>query len=47
MKALKTLFVFSLVLSWSGAALAQDPVKVDAAHYKVILENAECADLED
>ena len=29
MKASKTLFVFSLVLSWSGSALAQDPVKVD------------------
>jgi beta-alanine degradation protein BauB len=40
MKVLKTLFVFSLVLSWSGSALAQDPVKVDPSHYKVILENA-------
>ena len=40
MKALKAVFVFSLVLSWSGSVLAQDPVKVDAAHYKVILENA-------
>ena len=40
MKALKALFVFSLALSWSGSALAQDPVKVDSAHYKVILENA-------
>ncbi len=40
MKALKALFVFSLVLSWSGSALAQDPVKVDSSHYKVILENA-------
>ena len=40
MKALKALFVFSLVLSWSGSALAQDPVKVDPTHYKVILENA-------
>ena len=40
MKALKALFVFSLVLSWSGSVLAQDPVKVDPTHYKVILENA-------
>lgn len=40
MKALKALFVFSLVLSWSGSVLAQDPVKVDSTHYKVILENA-------
>jgi beta-alanine degradation protein BauB len=40
MKASKALFVFSLVLSWSGSARAQDPVKVDSAHYKVILENA-------
>ena len=39
MKALKILGVCSLVLVWSGAALAQDPVKVDAAHYKVVLEN--------
>jgi quercetin dioxygenase-like cupin family protein len=29
-----------LALSWSGFALAQDPVKVDPAHYKVLLENA-------
>ncbi|MBA3298031.1 MAG: hypothetical protein H0U19_13970 [Acidobacteria bacterium] len=28
-----------LVLLWSGGALAQDPVKVDAAHYKLVLEN--------
>jgi hypothetical protein len=40
MKALKAACAFSLVLSWSGAALAQDPVKVDSAHYKVLLENA-------
>jgi quercetin dioxygenase-like cupin family protein len=35
-----TLSTVSLVLLWSGAALAQDPVKVDPAHYKVVLENA-------
>jgi quercetin dioxygenase-like cupin family protein len=29
-----------LALAWSGLALAQDPVKVDPAHYKVLLENA-------
>ncbi|MGH9175238.1 MAG: hypothetical protein ACRD1H_12820 [Vicinamibacterales bacterium] len=39
MKPLKTLCVCSLVLAWSGAARAQDPVKVDSAHYKVVLEN--------
>ena len=32
--------VVSLVALWSGVALAQDPVKVDPAHYKVLLENA-------
>jgi quercetin dioxygenase-like cupin family protein len=40
MKALKASSVFFGVLLWSGAALAQDPVKVDPAHYKVVLENA-------
>jgi quercetin dioxygenase-like cupin family protein len=40
MKALKASSVFFGVLLWSGAALAQDPVKVDSAHYKVVLENA-------
>lgn len=29
----------SLVLLWSAAPLAQDPVQVDPAHYKVVLEN--------
>ena len=37
---LKVWSVVSLVALWSGVALAQDPVKVDAAHYKVLLENA-------
>jgi hypothetical protein len=40
MKAFKALSACSIVLLWSGAALAQDPVKVDPAHYKVVLENA-------
>ena len=40
MKALKTASVFSLVVLFSSAALAQDPVKVDPSHYKVVLENA-------
>jgi beta-alanine degradation protein BauB len=30
----------AIVLLWSAPALAQDPVKVDPAHYKVVLENA-------
>ena len=33
------LSIVSIVVVWSGAALAQDPVKVDAAHYKVVFEN--------
>lgn len=40
MKSRKALSAVSLVLLWSTSALAQDPVKVDAAHYKVLLENA-------
>ena len=40
MKVCKVLPVVSLVLLWSGSALAQDAVKVDPAHYKVVLENA-------
>ena len=40
MKTLKALCVCSLVLLWSGAAFAQDPVKVDSGHYKVLLDNA-------
>ena len=31
--------VVSLVALWSVVGLAQDPVKVDPAHYKVLLEN--------
>jgi quercetin dioxygenase-like cupin family protein len=40
MKALKALSVFPVVLLWSGAALAQDPAKVDPTHYKVLVDNA-------
>jgi quercetin dioxygenase-like cupin family protein len=40
MKTVKTLCVCSLVLLWSGSAFAQDPVKVDSSHYKVLFENA-------
>ena len=35
----KPLSVLTLVLAWSGSALAQDAVKVDPAHYKVVFEN--------
>ena len=34
------LSIVSIVVVSSGTALAQDPVKVDAAHYKVVFENA-------
>src|ERR1700737_1825724 len=40
MKSFKIWSVVSLVVLWSGVALAQDPVKVDPAHYKVLCENA-------
>jgi quercetin dioxygenase-like cupin family protein len=40
MKISKALWFIPLVLMWSGAAFAQDPVKVDPQHYKVVLENA-------
>ena len=39
MKACKALSTILLVLLWSGTALAQDPVKVDPQHYKVVFEN--------
>lgn len=39
MKVSKALSLFPLVLLWSSAALAQDPVKVDPTHYKVLLDN--------
>jgi quercetin dioxygenase-like cupin family protein len=40
MNRFKSLAVASAVVCWSGSAFAQDPVKVDPAHYKVVLENA-------
>jgi beta-alanine degradation protein BauB len=40
MKALKAVLTTSFVAFGSAAALAQDPVKVDPAHYKVVMENA-------
>ena len=40
MKVCKALSMISLVLLWSGTALAQDPVKVDPGHYKIVFENA-------
>ena len=40
MRVWKTLSIVSLVLMWPAAAVAQDPVKVDPRHYKVVFENA-------
>ena len=40
MRTCKALSIVSLVLLWSGPALAQDAVKADPAHYKVVFENA-------
>lgn len=40
MKACKILSTVSLVVLWAATAHAQDPVKVDAAHYKLVFENA-------
>jgi quercetin dioxygenase-like cupin family protein len=40
MKAWKVLTMVSLALVLSGVTLAQDPVNVDAGHYKVLFENA-------
>ncbi len=39
MKALQVLCVFALASIGSVVALAQDPVKVDPEHYKVVLDN--------
>ena len=36
----KTLVCLAVAGLWSGAAQAQDPVKLDAKHYSVILDNA-------
>lgn len=40
MKVCKALVVLSVVLLSPVAVFAQDPVKVDAAHYAVVLDNA-------
>jgi quercetin dioxygenase-like cupin family protein len=40
MKNGKALAMVALVLLWSGAVFAQDPVKVDPTHYKLVFENA-------
>lgn len=40
MKACTLLSMVSIVLLWSGGALAQDAAKVDPGHYKVMFENA-------
>jgi quercetin dioxygenase-like cupin family protein len=40
MKRFHALSLVAIVLLWSAATLAQDPVKVDSSHYKVVLENA-------
>ena len=39
-EAWKALSIVALLLSCAGSALAQDAVKVDPAHYKVVFENA-------
>jgi quercetin dioxygenase-like cupin family protein len=40
MTTCKALSLVSLVLLGSGAVFAQDPVKIDPGHYKVVFENA-------
>lgn len=40
MRTWKALSIVPLVLAWSGVANAQDAVKADPAHYKVVFENA-------
>jgi quercetin dioxygenase-like cupin family protein len=32
--------VVAVALAWPGSALAQDPLKVDPSHYKVLVDNA-------
>jgi beta-alanine degradation protein BauB len=39
MRALRLLTALSLAAMWHVSAAAQDPVKVDAAHYKVLVDN--------
>jgi quercetin dioxygenase-like cupin family protein len=40
MKTCKALSIVALALVWPGTALAQDPVKTEPTHYKVVFENA-------
>lgn len=40
MKACTFLPAVAMLVLWSGSALAQDAVKTDPAHYKVVFENA-------
>jgi quercetin dioxygenase-like cupin family protein len=40
MKTLTVLCAFSVLHLWPATASAQDPVKVDPGHYKVVLDNA-------
>jgi quercetin dioxygenase-like cupin family protein len=40
MNALLRWSVVAVTLAWPGLALAQDPLKVDPAHYKVLIDNA-------
>ena len=39
MRALRVLTALSLAAMWQASTAAQDPVKVDAAHYKVLVDN--------
>ena len=40
MKVWKALSIVAIVLAWSVTAVAQDPLKVSPANYKLVLENA-------
>ena len=40
MKVWKALSMIAIVLSWSATAVAQDPLKVSPANYKLVVENA-------
>lgn len=46
MKLSRTVLACSLVVAGTAALLAQDPAKVDAAHYKVLIDNASVRVLE-
>ena len=43
---MKAILVFSILLTVSTAASAQDPVKVDPSHYRILFENAHIRVLE-